>query len=207
MILLRVSLPDRPGSLGSVATALGAAGADIEAIEIVERGPGYAIDDVVVDLPSGQLPDRLVTACQELPGVDVRYVGQFPSGWGLQGDADIVDRMAAEPDASETILTAAAPQAFRSRWAMLLDPDGGRVLHQTPLAPDLHGPALDVLGSFDSPTHRALPDGWLPGWSETLVAGAPFPTGHVIVVGRTGLDFIASEVARLRLLAALAHHV
>ncbi|MCW2770497.1 MAG: amino acid-binding protein, partial [Aeromicrobium sp.] len=35
--LLRVELPDVPGSLGTLATALGGAGADIEAIEIVER--------------------------------------------------------------------------------------------------------------------------------------------------------------------------
>ena len=33
--LLRVELPDVPGSLGRVATAIGEAGGDIEAIEIV----------------------------------------------------------------------------------------------------------------------------------------------------------------------------
>src|SRR5680860_290929 len=35
--LLRVELPDVPGSLGVLATALGDAGADIEAIEIIEH--------------------------------------------------------------------------------------------------------------------------------------------------------------------------
>ena len=40
--LLRVELPDVPGSLGRVATAIGEAGGDIEAIEIVEhRGVGH----------------------------------------------------------------------------------------------------------------------------------------------------------------------
>ncbi len=35
--LLRVELPDVPGSLGRLATAIGEAGGDIEAIEIVEK--------------------------------------------------------------------------------------------------------------------------------------------------------------------------
>ncbi|HEY3004627.1 MAG TPA: ACT domain-containing protein, partial [Kribbellaceae bacterium] len=51
MFLLRLILPDRPGSLGTVASALGEVGADIHAIEIVEhrRDDGTAVDDVVVD--------------------------------------------------------------------------------------------------------------------------------------------------------------
>ncbi len=43
--LLRVELLDVPGSLGRVATAIGEAGGDIEAIEIVEkRHDGTAVD-------------------------------------------------------------------------------------------------------------------------------------------------------------------
>ena len=37
MLLLRVELPNVPGSLGRLATAIGAAGGDIESIEIVEK--------------------------------------------------------------------------------------------------------------------------------------------------------------------------
>ena len=50
MFLLRVALPDRPGSLGAVATALGTAGADIQAVEIVEKYEGFAVDDFMVCL-------------------------------------------------------------------------------------------------------------------------------------------------------------
>ncbi|MCW2838256.1 MAG: amino acid-binding domain protein, partial [Marmoricola sp.] len=35
--LLRVELPDVPGSLGRLASAIGSAGGNIDAIEIVER--------------------------------------------------------------------------------------------------------------------------------------------------------------------------
>ena len=39
--LMRVELPDVPGSLGRVASAIGEAGGDIEAIEIVEKRDGW----------------------------------------------------------------------------------------------------------------------------------------------------------------------
>ncbi|NUT99783.1 MAG: ACT domain-containing protein, partial [Saccharothrix sp.] len=38
--LLRVQLPDRPGTLGAVASALGEIGADILSVDVVERGSG-----------------------------------------------------------------------------------------------------------------------------------------------------------------------
>ncbi|MDQ3402573.1 MAG: amino acid-binding protein, partial [Actinomycetota bacterium] len=58
--LIRVQLPDSPGVLGAVATALGAIGADILSVDVVERVGGTAIDDLVVELPSGRLPDVLI---------------------------------------------------------------------------------------------------------------------------------------------------
>ncbi|EUA13996.1 putative amino acid-binding ACT domain protein [Mycobacterium xenopi 4042] len=45
---------DRPGSLGSLAVALGSVGADILSLDVVERASGYAIDDLVVELPPGR---------------------------------------------------------------------------------------------------------------------------------------------------------
>ena len=62
--LLRVQLDDRPGSLGSLAVALGSVGADILSLDVVERASGYAIDDLVVDLPPGAMPDMLITAAE-----------------------------------------------------------------------------------------------------------------------------------------------
>ncbi len=56
--LLRIELADRPGSLGSLAVALGSVGADILSLDVVERGNGYAIDDLVVELPRERCPTR-----------------------------------------------------------------------------------------------------------------------------------------------------
>ena len=48
--VMRLLLPDRPGTLGAVATALGLVDADILAMDIVERSPEQAVDAVVVGL-------------------------------------------------------------------------------------------------------------------------------------------------------------
>src|SRR4051812_39693901 len=60
--LLRLVVPDRPGILGAVATALGDVGVDIVSLDVLERGQGVAVDDVVVDLPPDRLPGSLITA-------------------------------------------------------------------------------------------------------------------------------------------------
>src|SRR6187200_3139819 len=69
--LLRFQLEDRPGSLGSLAVALGSVGADILSLDVVERGTGYAVDDLVVDLPPGAMPDLLIPAAEQIKGVYV----------------------------------------------------------------------------------------------------------------------------------------
>ena len=76
--VLRVVLPDRPGSLGAVSSALGRVGADILALDSVERSFESAVDDIVVDLPSGKQPDVLITAAETVPGVRVESVRPDP---------------------------------------------------------------------------------------------------------------------------------
>jgi len=78
--LLRVVLPDRPGMLGAVATALGEAGADIVSLDVVERGPEGAVDDLLIQLPPGGLADTLITAAQSIPGVIVESLRPYLGG-------------------------------------------------------------------------------------------------------------------------------
>ena len=49
--VLRLWLPDIPGTLGRVAAAIGQANGDVIGIEILERGAGMAIDELIVTLP------------------------------------------------------------------------------------------------------------------------------------------------------------
>jgi hypothetical protein len=90
--LLRISLLDRPGALGAVATALGEAGANIHAMEVVERAGGYVVEDFLVRLPPGRLIDTLVAACHKVPDVSVEWVSRYPSDGNLQSDLETLER-------------------------------------------------------------------------------------------------------------------
>ena len=85
---------------------MGGVGADINAVEIVEkRADGSVVDDFIVDLPPNQLPETLITACQSLPGVRVEWIARYPEGGGLQSDLEALERMAADPPhAAETLV-------------------------------------------------------------------------------------------------------
>ncbi len=47
---IRISVPDAPGSLGRVTTAIGAAGGDIAKVDVLESAAGRALDDVFVNV-------------------------------------------------------------------------------------------------------------------------------------------------------------
>ena len=97
--LLRVELPDVPGSLGRLASAIGEAGGDIEAIEIVEkRLDGTALDDVMLDTVPGIMPDTIVSACNALDGVRVVWISRYASG-GLVLDLEAVEELTSAPAA------------------------------------------------------------------------------------------------------------
>ena len=138
--LLRVELPDVPGSLGSLATALGSAGADIEAIEIVERrADGKVVDDVLLELPPSVMPDALITACHRLEGVTVDWISRYNAGANLSMDLEAVERFTEDPTQAISRLVSVIPETFRTDWAMALDRVDGatRVMAASPTAPQL----------------------------------------------------------------------
>lgn len=207
MFLLRLILPDRPGSLGVVAGALGEVGADIHAIEIVEhrRGDGTAVDDVVVDLPPGVLPDRLVSACNGVPDVEVIWFSRYGAGGGLHMDLEAVEQMTANPAEATELLVEQAPAVLHADWAALLDGTDGdvRVVQETTATPEF-GPVMEKwlplaeAATLESPEGDRLAD-------SVLVASPLGSERNVLVVGRRGgPPFLASEVARLGYLANLA---
>ena len=119
--MIRIQLPDTPGSLGSVATAMGTANADISAIEIVEKGPDYVIDDFILTLPPTTMPDTLVSACGMLDGVHVLWLSRYPENWSIESDIAALNRMSEDPEHSAEILCGAVPVVFHTQWAALFD--------------------------------------------------------------------------------------
>ena len=85
--IVRVWLPDRPGALGQVASRIGAVRGDVVGIDILERGAGRAIDELVVELPDASLVSLLLA---EIDQVDDQLV-DGPAGAPLENvDADHV---------------------------------------------------------------------------------------------------------------------
>jgi hypothetical protein len=207
VFLLRLVLPDRPGSLGVVASALGEVQADIHAIEIVEhrRENGTAVDDVVVDLPPGVLPDRLVSACNGVPDVEVIWFSRYGAGGGLHMDLEAVEQMTSAPAEAIDILVEQAPSVLHADWAALLDGTGGeiKVALETSATPEF-GDLMNQWLPLEKATNLVSPDS--KGLAESVLIAAPLESGRrVLVIGRRGgPEFLGSELARLSYLANLA---
>ena len=67
---LNVSLPDRPGALGLLASAIGAAGGDIRELVVLKSENGRGYDDIVVAVP-GSDPTDLLNVLGAIGGVEV----------------------------------------------------------------------------------------------------------------------------------------
>lgn len=67
---LRISLPDRPGSLGAVASAIGFAGGDIRSLVVLKSEDGRGVDDITVAVP-GSDPQDLLNVLGDIGGVEV----------------------------------------------------------------------------------------------------------------------------------------
>lgn len=193
--LLRVELPDVPGSLGRVASAIGEAGGDIEAIEIVEKRDGFAVDDVLLEMAPGVMPDSVVSACSVLDGVSVLWINRYAAGGNLFLDLEVVEALTEDPASARDRLVDLLPVAFRVDWAARVTPgaDGvATVVHATDAAPS----AYDVQ-RIGAPTR-------LPGDEVYVECAAPFGDDLVLLGRRGGPEFLDSELARLEHLVGLA---
>lgn len=204
--LLRLVLPDRPGMLGAVATALGQCGADILSLDVVERGADGAVDDLVVALPPGGMADALITSAQSVPGVVVESLRPYHGGSDLHRDLELVDALAADPARAWSLLVEHAPGVFRAGWALLLEP-GPTVLHASAGAPevrDLELPWLPLRAARRlEPDAPWVPERWQVLGTELVAAPVGSPD-RVVLVGRpAGPRYRGSEVLRLSHLAGI----
>lgn len=215
--LLRVVLPDRPGMLGALATALGRVGADIRSLDVVERGPDGAVDDLLVSLPPGGLADTLITSAQSVPGVVVESLRPYHGGQDLHRDLELVEQLAADPATALDTLVSGLPGVFRASWALLIGtppggPDGvSHVLVASPGAPDLDASALPWL-PLATGRHLDVRERWVPEhWRSlgTVLVAAPVGSpDRAVLVGRVGgPPYRASEVLRLVHLAGITSTV
>ncbi|HET7070634.1 MAG TPA: amino acid-binding protein [Nocardioides sp.] len=196
MLLLRVELPNVPGSLGRLASAIGAAGGDIEAIEIVAKRPdGTDVDDVLLDMVEGVMPDSVVSACNAVEGVKVLWISRYLAGGNLFPDLEVVESLTAEPAVALDRLIESLPVAFRCEWAarVAITENGSSEIECATEG----APTSIELQPGSGPARQAIGD--------DLVAVAPIGHARVVAIGRRGgPEYLDSELARLDHLVGLA---
>jgi len=209
--LLRVQLEDRPGSLGSLAVALGSVGADILSLDVVERGSGYAVDDLVIDLPAGAMPDTLITAAEKLNGVRVEAIRPHTGLLEAHRELELIDRVAAAGERPEKlqVLVDEAPRVLRVGWCTVVAVADGssRRIAGSRGAPETQAAATPWLPLSRAAALDATEE-WVPQlWRDmdTTLATAPLgePTTAMLLGRPGGPHFRPSEVARLGYLAGI----
>jgi hypothetical protein len=209
--LLRLVLPDRPGALGAVASALGSVGADILSVDVIERAPGSATDDFVVELPADRLADTLVSAAATVDGVHVESIRPYAGQIDPHRELELLDALGRNPHASLALLADGVARVFRAGWALVLDKPvagRGRVLARGGAAPE-----LEMLATPWWPPAPARPltadPIWAPAdWDRLGTELAVSPLGEgALLVGRPALRWLPSELVRLHHLASIAASV
>jgi malate dehydrogenase (oxaloacetate-decarboxylating) len=71
---IRVHLDDRPGAFADLARAIGDAGGNLGAIDLVRVEQGKKVRDVTVDAASADHLDAIVAAVRSLEGVEVEHI-------------------------------------------------------------------------------------------------------------------------------------
>jgi hypothetical protein len=200
--VLRLWLPDRPGALGSVASRVGAVGADVVGIEILERGAERAIDELVIEMPDAGLLDLLVSEVEQVDGVSVeeaRLLAEAvhdPRLDALETAAMLVG--ATTPDEALESLCVHAVRTIGAAWGAVVALDLAQVAASVGDAPSAAWLAAFVSGSQSAA--RAAGD-VVP---EDIV-WAPLPSARAALV--LGRDAMAFRLRERRQAAALARIV
>jgi hypothetical protein len=197
--VIRVWLPDRPGALGSVASRVGAVKADVIGIDIIERGAGRAIDELVIDLPDGDLVDLLLAEIAQVEGVDVENIRPLagpppdPAVTALQVAQAV--HGAGPGDDSQQAVVDGAIALLGADWAALVDTKGSKVIAAA-------GADLPAEGWLVAFVQGATTEGAPVDLQELAVA--PLSSeGTALVVGRGHSPLRGREQQVLEGLAAL----
>jgi malate dehydrogenase (oxaloacetate-decarboxylating) len=92
-LTLRVKIHNRPGKLGEITTAIGRAGGDIDAIDIVSVGKDFLIRDITVNASSEQHDQEIIAALENIDGVEVVNTSDRTFLMHLGGKIETVSKM------------------------------------------------------------------------------------------------------------------
>ena len=188
---MRVELPDEPHTLGRIATALGALGANILHIDVHELDGATVVDEIVIAGPESLSPGRVRSALLD-------------AGAGTVVSVPIVHRQ-----------MDALVRALSSLVLFVRDASDDALLAVVPSIVPVESAALERIDDLDEidPSGRQLRWGTPAARStaEAWVLAVPrverTPTPFDALVVRRAIRFSATEVARLRALLLLHSHL
>jgi hypothetical protein len=204
-LVLRLWLPDRPGALGQVASRIGAVQGDLLAIDILERGGGQAVDELVIVLPVSTSDELLVREVRAVDGVAVedlravRPARRDPAMAIFELGATVAE---SDADVAVDVLCAGLVDALEADWAVVARQE--HIVGRAGDAPDAAWLAAFVDGSGHlSPV---IGDDPVAVPADLLWALMPV-TGLTIAVGRSTSAIHERERARVHVLARLLDRV
>ena len=205
-LVVRLWLPDRPGALGQVASRIGAVRGDLLAIDILERGGGQVIDELVVSLPDETPQELLVMEIGAVDGVAVEHIRTVPSGRPdpVMAMFELGARVA-EAASDDAIMTLGQGLAWAldAEWVVITNP-AGEVVFGLGEAPD---PGW-LRAFLDGSTHLGDVEHGGIDRSPADVMWARLPeAGLSVTLGRTARAAHELERVRLRLLARTVDRV
>lgn len=218
LFTLRISLPDRPGTLGSVATAFGKGGANILTLDVVDSAAGVAVDDLLVEAPEG-MQQALRIAAELVPGLVVEELRPLEAFRDMLSPLELAAAMAEtqNPNAVLDVLVERLPEALRSDWCVVLSAgnDEVNVMGSSLGAPSLAGVSsswLPLEGAMRLPPADWMPESWVAGpaardgQGKFELAAAPlFDSNTAALIGRRkGPQYRNSELVEFGLLARIA---
>jgi hypothetical protein len=190
LLRLRIALPDRPGSLGQVTRALGAAGADITQVTVLDRGDGRALDDFTVYWPDATPREYLAQALTGVDGVDIEGIWATREAPGTYPELEILKFLTMAGDRALATLIDSMPVLFSADWAAAATEKTPRVV---------------VYSSWRAPADLTFPDetpvrptaATLPSGLHMITAPIP-PLALTLMLARAeGPAFHRNEVHRL----------
>jgi acetolactate synthase small subunit len=202
LALVRISVADRPGTLGDVASCLGAVGADIAQVQVLQSEGGRALDDIHLQVRDGDHLARVEHQLAALPGVDVVGVRTEPAPSTGHGELELARRMVAAPTRALTTLVDGVPGSTGSDWAAVVrfDPNErvDQVVATSPTCPGPEDLQLDV------PLRLSVLQSPYAGMALVPLTGTRL---GLVVVRESGPPYHPAELWRLEQVGALAGNV
>jgi acetolactate synthase small subunit len=202
LALIRISVRDRPGALGDVATRVGAAGADIVQVQVLESESGRALDDLHVQVRDRAQLERVQSLLAAIPGVQVIGVRDEPAPTTGHGELELARRMIAAPARALATLVDGVAASTGSDWAAAVHYDEhervDRIVATSPTCP---GPEFVTV---EVPLRLSVIGGSYAGMALVPLTGTRL---GLVVVRESGPPYHSAELWRLEQLGALAGHV